>query len=155
MKIVVTSVLVDDQDKALRFYTDVLGFVKKTEIPAKDTYAKFNYEAREYFVSGTTSAGALYKTRIVIRKPKDNARFNGLVLAESLMLATLGGFAGLSLAWIIASRGSPLPAMLPVFYLPVRYVLIGVLLVIGLGLVAGILPAVKAMRLRIADALRR
>jgi catechol 2,3-dioxygenase-like lactoylglutathione lyase family enzyme len=33
MKIVVTSVLVDDQDKALKFYTDVLGFVKKTEIP--------------------------------------------------------------------------------------------------------------------------
>ena len=33
MKIVVTSVLADDQDKALRFYTDVLGFVKKTEIP--------------------------------------------------------------------------------------------------------------------------
>jgi catechol 2,3-dioxygenase-like lactoylglutathione lyase family enzyme len=33
MRIVVTSVYVDDQDKALRFYTDVLGFVKKTEIP--------------------------------------------------------------------------------------------------------------------------
>jgi catechol 2,3-dioxygenase-like lactoylglutathione lyase family enzyme len=33
MKIVVTSVFVDNQDKALRFYTDVLGFVKKTEIP--------------------------------------------------------------------------------------------------------------------------
>jgi catechol 2,3-dioxygenase-like lactoylglutathione lyase family enzyme len=33
MKIVVTSVLVDDQDKALRFYTDVLGFIKKTEVP--------------------------------------------------------------------------------------------------------------------------
>jgi catechol 2,3-dioxygenase-like lactoylglutathione lyase family enzyme len=33
MKIVVTSVFVDDQDKALRFYTDVLGFVKKMEIP--------------------------------------------------------------------------------------------------------------------------
>jgi catechol 2,3-dioxygenase-like lactoylglutathione lyase family enzyme len=33
MRIVVTSVLVDDQDKALRFYTEVLGFVKKTEIP--------------------------------------------------------------------------------------------------------------------------
>jgi catechol 2,3-dioxygenase-like lactoylglutathione lyase family enzyme len=30
---VVTSVLVDDQDKALRFYTEVLGFVKKTEVP--------------------------------------------------------------------------------------------------------------------------
>jgi catechol 2,3-dioxygenase-like lactoylglutathione lyase family enzyme len=33
MRIVVTSVLVDDQDKALRFYTEVLGFVKKTEVP--------------------------------------------------------------------------------------------------------------------------
>ncbi len=33
MRINVTSVLVDDQEKALRFYTDVLGFVKKTEFP--------------------------------------------------------------------------------------------------------------------------
>jgi catechol 2,3-dioxygenase-like lactoylglutathione lyase family enzyme len=33
VRINVTSVLVDDQDKALRFYTDVLGFVKKTDIP--------------------------------------------------------------------------------------------------------------------------
>ena len=32
--------------------------IKKVQIPASDTYAKFNYEAREYFVSGTTSAGA-------------------------------------------------------------------------------------------------
>jgi hypothetical protein len=53
-------------------------------VPAKDIYAKFAYEAREYFVSGTTSGGAPYKTRIVIRKPKDNAKFSGLVLAESM-----------------------------------------------------------------------
>ncbi|MEO3853860.1 VOC family protein [Acrocarpospora sp. B8E8] len=33
MKIHLTSVFVDDQDKALRFYTDVLGFVKKHEVP--------------------------------------------------------------------------------------------------------------------------
>ncbi|HEV2069162.1 MAG TPA: VOC family protein [Acidimicrobiales bacterium] len=33
MRINVVSVLVDDQTKALRFYTDVLGFMKKTEIP--------------------------------------------------------------------------------------------------------------------------
>ncbi len=33
MRITLTSVLVDDQDKALRFYTDVLGFVKRTEVP--------------------------------------------------------------------------------------------------------------------------
>jgi catechol 2,3-dioxygenase-like lactoylglutathione lyase family enzyme len=33
MKIVITSVFVDDQEKALRFYTDVLGFEKKADIP--------------------------------------------------------------------------------------------------------------------------
>ncbi len=33
MRITLASVLVDDQEKALRFYTDVLGFVKKTEFP--------------------------------------------------------------------------------------------------------------------------
>lgn len=33
MRINITSVLVDDQDKALDFYTNVLGFVKKTEVP--------------------------------------------------------------------------------------------------------------------------
>ena len=33
MRIHLTSVFVDDQDKALAFYTEVLGFQKKTEIP--------------------------------------------------------------------------------------------------------------------------
>ncbi|MBV9042444.1 MAG: VOC family protein [Acidimicrobiia bacterium] len=33
MRINVMSVMVDDQAKALRFYTEVLGFVKKTEVP--------------------------------------------------------------------------------------------------------------------------
>ena len=33
MKIKLTSVFVDDQDQALEFYTAVLGFVKKTDIP--------------------------------------------------------------------------------------------------------------------------
>jgi catechol 2,3-dioxygenase-like lactoylglutathione lyase family enzyme len=33
MRINLASVLVDDQEKALRFYTDVLGFVKKAEFP--------------------------------------------------------------------------------------------------------------------------
>ena len=34
MWITTTSVLVDDQEKALRFYADVLGWVKKTDMPA-------------------------------------------------------------------------------------------------------------------------
>jgi predicted enzyme related to lactoylglutathione lyase len=32
MKITLTSIYVDDQEKALRFYTDVLGFVKKVDV---------------------------------------------------------------------------------------------------------------------------
>jgi catechol 2,3-dioxygenase-like lactoylglutathione lyase family enzyme len=39
MKINVMSVMVDDQAKALRFYTDVLGFVKKREIPLGGSYS--------------------------------------------------------------------------------------------------------------------
>ncbi len=34
MRIKLNSIFVDDQDKALRFYTDVLGFVKSKDIPA-------------------------------------------------------------------------------------------------------------------------
>lgn len=37
MRISITNVLVNDLDKALTFYTDILGFVKKTEIPMGET----------------------------------------------------------------------------------------------------------------------
>jgi len=33
MRIKLTSIMVDDQDKALKFYTEIFGFVKKHEIP--------------------------------------------------------------------------------------------------------------------------
>ena len=33
MKVKLTSILVDNQDKALKFYTEILGFIKKTEVP--------------------------------------------------------------------------------------------------------------------------
>lgn len=78
-----------------------------------------------------------------------------LVLFESCLIAALGGLARLGFAWLIAAAGSPVPAMLPVFYLPGRNVILGVGLVFALGFVAGILPALQAMRLQIAVALRR
>jgi putative ABC transport system permease protein len=78
-----------------------------------------------------------------------------LVLLESCLLTAIGGLAGLGVAWLIAAGGSPVPSMLPVFYLPIRYVYIGIAIVFGLGLVAGIMPALQAMRLQIAAALRR
>jgi hypothetical protein len=43
----------------------------------------FKYQTKEYFVSGT-AAGQPYKTRMVVRRPTDNAKFSGLVLAESM-----------------------------------------------------------------------
>jgi putative ABC transport system permease protein len=79
----------------------------------------------------------------------------GTVLAESFVIAALGGFAGLGLAWLITLGGSPAPNFLPIFVLPLSDVLLGCLFVLVLGFVAGILPALQAMRLRIAVALRR
>jgi len=38
MRITLTSVMVDDQEKALRFYTEVLGFRKKLDIPVGGPY---------------------------------------------------------------------------------------------------------------------
>lgn len=78
-----------------------------------------------------------------------------LVLLESCVLAMLGGFLGLGLAWLLTLGGSPIPAMLPVFYIPGRDLLMGVVIAIGLGAIAGVFPAMQAMRLRIAEALRR
>jgi putative ABC transport system permease protein len=49
----------------------------------------------------------------------------------------------------------PLAGLLPLFFLPTRALFIGFGLSIALGLVTGIFPALQAMRLRVADALRR
>lgn len=84
-----------------------------------------------------------------------NALVLTLVLVESLFIASVGGVLGLGLAWLMILRGDPTGGALPAFYLPVRSLALGVLFVFGLGLVAGIFPAVQAMRLRIVDALRR
>lgn len=78
-----------------------------------------------------------------------------LVLAESVMLALVGGGAGLALAWMITQGGDPTGGLLPAFYLPTRDLVVGVALIVGLGIIAGALPALQASRLRIVDALRR
>ena len=79
----------------------------------------------------------------------------GLVLGESLALTGVGGALGLSLAFLMVSAGDPTRGSLPVFYIPVNYLFLGVILIGLMALVAGILPALQAQRLRIADALRR
>ncbi len=84
-----------------------------------------------------------------------NAQVLGLVLAESCLLTVLGGVVGLGLAWLVISRGDPTGGLLPLFYFSVRDVLVGLGLSLALGFLTGIFPAQQAMRLRVADALRR
>lgn len=84
-----------------------------------------------------------------------NGSILAMVLGESVLIAVLGGAAGLGVAWLIVSQGDPTGGMLPIFILPGRDVAIGAALVVLLGLVAGALPAATAMNLKITDALRR
>jgi putative ABC transport system permease protein len=80
----------------------------------------------------------------------------GFVLAESCLLALLGGLAGIGIAWtIITVAGDPTNGQLPVFFLPWKDAVAGAFIAILFGLATGALPAMQAMRLRIVDALRR
>jgi putative ABC transport system permease protein len=79
----------------------------------------------------------------------------GLILAESLILALIGGGLGLLAAWAFTLGGDPTGGLLPVFYLPRTAVIAGLLFILLLGLATGLLPGVSALRLRIADALGR
>jgi putative ABC transport system permease protein len=79
-----------------------------------------------------------------------------LVLAESIALSALGGGLGLALGYgVIWWFGDPTGGFLPVFFVPGRWVLVGLGLILALGLTSGLVPAFRAMRLRIVDALRR
>ncbi len=79
----------------------------------------------------------------------------GLVLGESLVITLVGGVLGLGLAWLLVSMGDPTSGSFPVFYLPTLNIFIGFGLIVAMAFVAGILPALQAQRLQIADALRR
>lgn len=79
----------------------------------------------------------------------------GLVLGESFLLTAIGGGIGLTLSWLMVSAGDPTNGFLVVFFIPGREMIIGVVLIGVTALAAGILPALQAQRLQIADALRR
>jgi putative ABC transport system permease protein len=79
-----------------------------------------------------------------------------LVLGESVLLALLGGLPGLAIAALItlALRES-LTSIAPAFAVSPVIALQGIALMIALGLITGIIPALNAMRLKIATALGR
>jgi putative ABC transport system permease protein len=78
-----------------------------------------------------------------------------MILSEALIIATIGGAVGLLLGWLAVGKGDPTKGALPVFTLPPRELVTGAIIVIVLGVVSGLLPAMQAMRLSAVDALRR
>jgi putative ABC transport system permease protein len=78
-----------------------------------------------------------------------------LVLTESLLVAAIGGALGIGLAKAFTLAGDPTNGMLVSFYLPPSGIVAGAALSLSVGLIAGLLPALGAMRLQVVDALRR
>ena len=85
-----------------------------------------------------------------------DGRILGLVLAESCLVAFLGGAVGLGLSWLaISYAGDPTHGMIPPLYLPKTDLALGIAIVLTLGIATGLVPALQASRLKIVDALRR
>lgn len=84
-----------------------------------------------------------------------DGRVLALVLAESMLLAVLGGGIGLLFGAGAIGAGDPTGGLLPVFFFPEPDVVTGIVCVALLGFVTGILPALQAKRLKIVEALRR
>ena len=77
----------------------------------------------------------------------------GLVVAEALLLIMLGGLLGLALAAAAISAVQAVLAGIGVQGVSLSVVLMGVAIMVVLGLCVGLPPAIRAMRLRVVDAL--
>jgi putative ABC transport system permease protein len=108
-------------------------------------------------VTGNTMAIAVRERTnelAVLKAIGYTARFVlGLVLAESLLIAGVGGILGLWLAHAIIQQD--ITQGLILLYLPTSGLVAGVAVALFAGLMAGMLPAIGAMRLNVASALRR
>lgn len=78
-----------------------------------------------------------------------------LVLVEVTLIAVLGGALGIGLAKLFTLRGDPTNGMLASFYLPPGAMAAGAALTVLVGVVAGLIPAMTAMRLQVVHALRK
>ncbi|KRG38400.1 hypothetical protein ARC20_01710 [Stenotrophomonas panacihumi] len=77
-----------------------------------------------------------------------------LVMFESVLLVVLGGLLGMGLASLaIPGLAKASGGALPVHFVPAQTWVIGLVLMVGIGVVVGLLPALRAQRLKIVDAL--
>lgn len=80
----------------------------------------------------------------------------GVVLSESILIMLIGGLLGLGVGWVLVQGAAQeMGAFLPGIFLSPDAILTAVGIMVGAGIVAGIFPALKAMRLSIIDALAR
>jgi putative ABC transport system permease protein len=78
-----------------------------------------------------------------------------MVLAESLLLTLAGGLVGIGLANLLVAGLRPmLSTLVPLFALPGRAIGVALALIVLLGVFAGLLPALRARRLKVVEALR-
>ncbi len=78
------------------------------------------------------------------------------VLAESLVIALIGGVLGLGLALLaVPLLGAALNGLLPSLVLSPAILLLGLLVALLVGAISGLLPGIGAMRMRVVNALRR
>ena len=110
-------------------------------------------------VTGNTMAIAVRERMRELAVLKAVGFSNGFVLvsilAETVLVAAVGGGVGLAVAKLFTLRGDPTGGLLPVFYLPSTAIVLGFSLALAVGLLAGILPALSGMRVRVVDALRK
>jgi len=84
------------------------------------------------------------------------SRLAMLVVGESVVLALIGGLTGLGLAKLaVAVGGDPTGGFLPAFFIPDEALLTGVALVVLLGVIAGLLPAIQTLRQDNLEAIRK
>jgi putative ABC transport system permease protein len=80
----------------------------------------------------------------------------GIVLSESILIMLMGGLLGLGLGWLVVQGlAQQMGAFLPGIFLSPGAIVGGVAMMVGAGILAGIFPALTAMRLSIIDALAR
>ena len=80
----------------------------------------------------------------------------GIVLSESILIMLIGGLLGVGLGWfLVQGVAEAAGAFLPGIYFSPGAMLTGLAMMIGAGVIAGIFPALHAMRLSIIDALAR
>jgi putative ABC transport system permease protein len=110
-------------------------------------------------VTGNTMASAVRErtneTAVLKAIGYSDAFLLTLILVESEVIALAGGLMGLGFTKLITLGGIPTGGMLPPFVMPGNAIVAGIAAALLVGALAGAIPAVSAMRLRVADALRR